>query len=1753
VRRGGGILGATALVAAWVCLAPLTARGATCVWKAGSAANFNASTANWSCGAIPGSSDNVYFCSGSGSCPAFQSGSTASCSITSAVNVASLSLYSTYSGTVSASGNSVDVVGDFTQAGGTFSAPTSALTVRGAFNRTGGTFTHNSGYVTLAATSSKAFASNGAAFYNLQIINDGLVGYWKLDDTATPAGDSSGFGNSLTWSNSATSSTTVPAMNFTDARSLSLAMGTRDAATASMPSSLQFPAPISLSAWYSATSTDSAGGSILSLNDAAMLTLTTSGVLCGKYAGSFSWPSVTASPSGYLNGNWHHLACVIGTSGMTLYFDGAQVASNSDTSAVVWATPNGGTLAIGRHAGNLTDRDFNGKIDDVRVYNRALSQSEITTLAGGNVLSSTTGTLSLTGNPSVANDLVIATSGLSAGSASLSVSGNWSNYGGTFTAGTSTVTFNGSSSGKSILTNGQAFRHLSISGAGAWSIADASTVTVPVSGTFAQSNGTFTSAAGLLKVSGAWNATGGTFTHNDGTVMLASTSNQTFASNGATFKNLVINDGLAGYWKLDEGSGTTVGDASGYGRSGTLTNSPTWATSSLPSVQFTDGAAVTLNGTTQYVDVTGPATTTNTAFTACAWVKFSALTGNHTFVSIDGSIVSAFSLKRDSGTSKFQMVMAGSDAVSPTFAYTTGMTTVPVTGTWYHVCGMYTGSLARVYVNGAQEGTDAAVSAAFAATGNTIIGTAKYNSVRTDYTPGTIDEVRIYSRVLTSAEINALYLGHQPGTFAATQTLTGSPTVSGDFTLASGYLDLGSNSMSVAGNWWNYGGLLASAPWAGATVTFTGSAQTNVIRSAGQMLPSLTFNGSGKWTLADNLDVDPLSTVTMTSGTLDLSTRTARIGSLAAGSGTLTTANARVVLDRNYDQSLSFGTYNDLRIEDATETNLVGYWKLDEAQGSYARDWSGIGHTAVLTNAATWTITVPPAVEFFDPAALKLASASYQYANAGTGVVSTNAAFSACAWVKFNSVNSYNSVLAANGANVPGLVLNRDAAGQFAVDMRASDSTGSTGYHVIGTTTVATGTWYHVCGIYDGSKDHLYVNGSEEGTAQTVSATWNATGNFTIGAALWSAALVNYVDGTIDDVRVYNIALSATQVKALANGRYAGTGGTATYTLGANLTANGTFDIDSGGLKPGGYTVTAGNGLTVRNGGTLTLDTSSGAVAIAANKTLTIDGTLNASSAGATIKSVSGTYTFRVGSTATATPTVNISGLAIKNTDTNGLNINQNTSASTTITRLDNVAFSSGTGTCLLQIYATSLSLTSTGCTFDASASYAVKLTGNGGTTRALFGGALCPSSLCASSNKSDDDANNDGVADHPGSNGAVVQFVRAAPSDTAGSIEGFPTAAFDWNTFAYYSTYVAYRNFSGSQDRLFVRANSGAASYSWDLPTAAGHFVGTPRWTQISATHYVYVGTTSGYVYKLVDDGGSLALAPSPWDTPYCYGGSPCSANDSVTSPLMVDGTNVYWVGTDSSSNRKFFILTHGKALTSASLSIPAVVTATPALATISSLDYLFAGMQGYLYKIKISDQSATSWSQPATTSTINGRVTTGGGLVYLPDNMGYVYAVNSTTLITDWSYQDTGTHGSCTDGGSCTIKNLYLDAANARVMYGDQDGHLYVISKNGAGATVMAGYPLQPAAGEAFTAAPLYADGIIVAGTSSGSLFVINRMTTATGTPALLATYKLGSAVSTVSLNASTNGSAGAYMVGTANGKLFFIDKVSDSDSYK
>ncbi|NGZ09237.1 MAG: LEPR-XLL domain-containing protein, partial [Nitrospira sp. LK70] len=212
---------------------------------------------------------------------------------------------------------------------------------------------------------------------------------------------------------------------------------------------------------------------------------------------------------------------------------------------------------------------------------------------------------------------------------------------------------------------------------------------------------------------------------------------------------LLSADLTAGY-AFDEASGTTAADTSGNAIVGTLTNGPTWGAGK-------NGNGVILDGVNDYVNLGNPASLQVTgSLTLSAWVNAS------TFPIDDAAVVS----KRASGELGFQL-----DVTKDTGPRTIGFKLTNSSGDqmflygatalqpnmWYHIAGVYdaaTQSL-HVYLNGqlddgVAQGT-VTTSQQNSSTTNVTIG-RRAGTTGFEFA-GRLDDVRIYDRALTMAEI----------------------------------------------------------------------------------------------------------------------------------------------------------------------------------------------------------------------------------------------------------------------------------------------------------------------------------------------------------------------------------------------------------------------------------------------------------------------------------------------------------------------------------------------------------------------------------------------------------------------------------------------------------------------------------------------------------------------------------------------------------------------------------------------------------------------------------------------------------------------------------------------------------------------------------------------------------------------------------------------------------------------------------------
>ncbi|MBU2543665.1 DUF2341 domain-containing protein [Patescibacteria group bacterium] len=231
----------------------------------------------------------------------------------------------------------------------------------------------------------------------------------------------------------------------------------------------------------------------------------------------------------------------------------------------------------------------------------------------------------------------------------------------------------------------------------------------------------------------------------------------------------------------------------------------------------------------------------------------------------------------------------------------------------------------------------------------------------------------------------------------------------------------------------------------------------------------------------------------------------------------------------------------------------AGWWKMDECQGGTANDASGNGNNGTITIGATGSQT----------AVGTCTTASTAWGNGVTGKynsslnfdgtddyieitdpatsnwpldISNSNTMSISAWIK-PSAGDYRTIVSKGYNSTDGsyaLRITRDSEPikAFFQVYNSSGTIGSAGTY----SNISNGTWYHITGVYNGSQVCFYVNGKLDGSCGSL--TGNIKTNdlpLRFGRLSTAAAATEYFPGQIDDVRIYNYALTDNQVKTLYN------------------------------------------------------------------------------------------------------------------------------------------------------------------------------------------------------------------------------------------------------------------------------------------------------------------------------------------------------------------------------------------------------------------------------------------------------------------------------------------------------------------------------------------------------------------------------------------------------------------------------------------
>jgi hypothetical protein len=414
-------------------------------------------------------------------------------------------------------------------------------------------------------------------------------------------------------------------------------------------------------------------------------------------AGAASWsifpyPSFeNRSGTGAGDGNWHHVALTRASGIVKGYIDGIEKASGSCTQSVSTSYP----IYLGR--GSVwAPAYFNGLIDEVAVYNRALSADEVmAAFQAGSVPDTTPPDVSSTDPANNAINVPV--------------------------YGTLKISF--SEGMKRDLAQNAFSINPSASGAFNW-----------------DGDILIYTPSGPLALSTKYSVTIGTGAKDLAGNPLASPYTFTFTTSA-----VASDPHLVGRWHFDDVSGNTVPDSSGYGNNGTIYGAT--LVDSKPGL----GKALSFNGANNYISIphnnifnfgTGD-------FTVEFWMRQTGTSGQQLIINKDDG-----NWQSGHGWEIWSNAGAASWSIFPYPSFENRSGTGAGDGNWHHVAFTRAFGVVKGYIDGIEKASGSC-SQSISTSNPIYLGRGSIWAPA--YFNGLIDEVAVYNRSLSADEIKSIY------------------------------------------------------------------------------------------------------------------------------------------------------------------------------------------------------------------------------------------------------------------------------------------------------------------------------------------------------------------------------------------------------------------------------------------------------------------------------------------------------------------------------------------------------------------------------------------------------------------------------------------------------------------------------------------------------------------------------------------------------------------------------------------------------------------------------------------------------------------------------------------------------------------------------------------------------------------------------------------------------------------------------------
>ncbi len=677
------------------------------------------------------------------------------------------------------------------------------------------------------------------------------------------------------------------------------------------------------------------------------------------------------------------------------------------------------------------------------------------------------------------------------------------------------------------------------------------------------------------------------------------------------------NLGLVEYLSFNEGTTTTATDFSGNKNNGTLVSMshPASATSGWGAGY--SGSGIVFDGVNDYVTFDGVAdNVTQTSFSISAWVKTTWTAGFFTIWAVNTNAYGNETQLYLDSTNFVKVYDGTTDATEITSSITVG------DNKWHHVVYTRSGSTGTLYVDGVSQGTHTG-NDTFSSNDRWSLGQEwDAGPVTSDFFKGNMDEVRVYSRVLSQADITALYNSggakintsygsvnknglvgwwtfdggdvtdkvydrsgqgnnaYHLGRATSTAKTIGKIGQAFDFDAASDYVRVGNpSSLNNLGpltySVWIYprtsGG--SNRGHIFAKTTADGSATGALLFSMSNLVSGglyffrvtnanaiarttnavVNFNAWNHVAVTWDGSVDANNVHTYINGAeatyFDTSVASGALDSDASnpfviGARPLTTpdrfTDGKLDDARVYNRVLSSAEIKQIydstagskvnanqntQLSTGLNSGLIGYWSLNGADVTdKVYDRSGSNQNGYYNGRATSTAKV----------AGKIGQGMSFNGSTDSVIVPDSASldtstFSVSLWMNADNFNAYGRLVGRWGNTDLIWVIDASDTGELYYEIDTDGVLfGECGANVTSDALLTPKTWYHVVLTYDGTTSRIYRNGTKLNADDPCAGPSTGTARLHFGGDAGE-----YFQGKLDEIRYYNRALSASEIKQL--------------------------------------------------------------------------------------------------------------------------------------------------------------------------------------------------------------------------------------------------------------------------------------------------------------------------------------------------------------------------------------------------------------------------------------------------------------------------------------------------------------------------------------------------------------------------------------------------------------------------------------------